>query len=94
MKERFFLDVVDVLGNQFFINKRVENAVAIFSHPAKASFASGNQAMVAAQGAKGFIAIIFFPEGSFAHESLPEVFIPCRKYSRREKQRRRQALRT
>jgi len=70
--ERFFLDGIDVLGNEFSISMREENTASILPYIADAKFSVGDPAMVAAQKAGNRIAPHFFIKHRFfEHCSSP-----------------------
>jgi len=63
--ERFFLDGVDVLGNEFSIGMGIENTAFIFPDVADTKFSIGNPTMVATQEAGNLIAFHFFIKHRF-----------------------------
>jgi hypothetical protein len=68
--ERFFLDGVDVLGNEFSISMSKENTTSILPDIADTKFSIGNPTMVAAQKAGNLIASHFFIKHRFFEHSL------------------------
>ncbi len=72
--ERFFLDGVDVLGNEFSIGMGIEITAFIFPDVADTEFPIGNPTMVAAQEAGNLIAFHFFIKHRFFEQSLSPLY--------------------
>jgi hypothetical protein len=68
--EGFFLDGVDVLGNEVSISMSKENTTSILPDIADAKFSVGDPAMVAAQKAGNRIASHFFIKHRFLEHCL------------------------
>jgi len=87
--ERFFLDGVDVLGNEISISMSKEDTASILPDIADAKFSVRDPAMVAAQKAGNLIASHFFIKHRFLEHSLSPLYrlncntsIPSTFYSR------------
>ena len=67
MKERFFLDRVDMLGDQPAIHPAVQPALPVLANTANSGSTFANQAGMSAQVAPQSVILLFVEQG-FAHE--------------------------
>jgi hypothetical protein len=67
MEQGFFLDRVDVLGDDLVIDETVEDAVAVFTNRADAALPVGNQTTVTAQAAKNLATLFLLLEHGLFH---------------------------